>query len=37
VPTLVEFGYPDLVVTTWYAVSGPAGLPCPFRTPARML
>jgi tripartite-type tricarboxylate transporter receptor subunit TctC len=27
VPTLVELGYPDLVVTTWYALSGPAGLP----------
>ena len=26
-PTLVELGYPDLVVTTWYALSGPAGLP----------
>lgn len=27
VPTLVELGYPELVVTTWYALSGPAGLP----------
>lgn len=27
VPTLVELGYPDLVVTTWYSLSGPAGLP----------
>jgi len=27
VPTLVELGYPDLVVTTWYALSGPAGIP----------
>ena len=27
VPTLVELGYPDLVVTTWYGLSGPAGLP----------
>jgi tripartite-type tricarboxylate transporter receptor subunit TctC len=26
VPTLVELGYPDLVVTTWYALSGPAGM-----------
>ena len=26
-PTLVELGYPDLVVTTWYALAGPAGLP----------
>jgi tripartite-type tricarboxylate transporter receptor subunit TctC len=27
VPTLVELGYPDLIVTTWYALAGPAGLP----------
>jgi tripartite-type tricarboxylate transporter receptor subunit TctC len=27
VPTLAELGYPDLVVTTWYALSGPAGMP----------
>lgn len=27
VPTLTELGYPELVVTTWYALSGPAGLP----------
>ena len=27
VPTLVELGYPELVVTTWYSLSGPAGLP----------
>ena len=26
-PTLVELGYPDLVVTTWYSLAGPAGLP----------
>jgi tripartite-type tricarboxylate transporter receptor subunit TctC len=26
-PTLVELGYPELVVTTWYALSGPAGIP----------
>ena len=26
VPTLVELGYPDLVVRTWYGLSGPAGL-----------
>ena len=26
-PTLVELGYPELVVTTWYSLSGPAGLP----------
>jgi tripartite-type tricarboxylate transporter receptor subunit TctC len=27
VPTLVELGYPELVVTTWYSLSGPAGIP----------
>ncbi len=27
VPTLAELGYPELVVTTWYALSGPASLP----------
>jgi tripartite-type tricarboxylate transporter receptor subunit TctC len=27
VPTLAESGYPDLVASTWYALSGPAGLP----------
>jgi tripartite-type tricarboxylate transporter receptor subunit TctC len=27
VPTLKELGYPDLVATQWYALSGPAGLP----------
>lgn len=26
-PTLVELGYPELVVRTWYSLSGPAGLP----------
>ena len=26
-PTLTELGYPELVVTTWYSLSGPAGLP----------
>jgi tripartite-type tricarboxylate transporter receptor subunit TctC len=26
-PTLTELGYPELVVTTWYGLSGPAGLP----------
>lgn len=26
-PTLVELGYLDLVVTTWYSLAGPAGLP----------
>jgi len=27
VPTLAELGYPDLVATTWWALSAPAGLP----------
>lgn len=27
VPTLQELGYDDLVITTWYTVSGPAHLP----------
>jgi tripartite-type tricarboxylate transporter receptor subunit TctC len=27
VPTLIELGYPELVVRTWYGLSGPAGLP----------
>jgi len=26
VPTLTELGYPELVVTTWYSLSGPKGL-----------
>jgi tripartite-type tricarboxylate transporter receptor subunit TctC len=26
-PTLKELGYPDLVATTWWALSAPAGLP----------
>ncbi len=26
-PTLTELGYPELVVTTWYSLSSPAGLP----------
>ena len=26
-PTLVELGYPGLIVRTWYSLSGPAGLP----------
>jgi tripartite-type tricarboxylate transporter receptor subunit TctC len=26
VPTLAESGYPDLVVRTWFALSGPAGV-----------
>jgi tripartite-type tricarboxylate transporter receptor subunit TctC len=27
VPTLVEQGYPELIVRTWYSLSGPVGLP----------
>lgn len=27
VPTFKELGYPELVATTWFSVSGPAGLP----------
>jgi tripartite-type tricarboxylate transporter receptor subunit TctC len=27
VPTFVELGYPELVATTWFALSGPAGMP----------
>ncbi len=27
VSTLVELGYPEMVATTWFALSGPAGLP----------
>ena len=27
IPTLKELGYPDIVSTTWLALSGPAGLP----------
>jgi tripartite-type tricarboxylate transporter receptor subunit TctC len=27
VPTLAELGYKDLVATTWWAISAPAGLP----------
>jgi len=26
-PTLSELGYPELVATRWWALSGPAGLP----------
>jgi tripartite-type tricarboxylate transporter receptor subunit TctC len=29
VPTLKELGYPDLVVTTWFGLAAPAGLPPP--------
>lgn len=27
VPTLKELGYPDLVVTTWFGIAAPAGVP----------
>jgi tripartite-type tricarboxylate transporter receptor subunit TctC len=27
VPTMKELGYPDLVVTTWFGIAAPAGLP----------
>ncbi len=27
VPTLVELDYPEMVATTWFGLSGPAGLP----------
>lgn len=27
VPTFKEVGYPDIVATTWFSLSGPAGLP----------
>src|SRR5258706_156588 len=27
VPTFNELGYPDLIGTTWFSLSGPAGLP----------
>ena len=27
VPTLKELGHPDLIITTWFSISGPAGLP----------
>jgi tripartite-type tricarboxylate transporter receptor subunit TctC len=27
VPTFAELGFPDLVATTWFSLSGPAGLP----------
>lgn len=29
VPTFKELGYPDIVTTTWFSLSGPAGLPRP--------
>ena len=27
IPTFKELGYPDLIATTWFGVSGPAGVP----------
>jgi len=29
VPTYVESGYPDLIATVWFGLSGPAGVPAP--------
>jgi len=29
VPTLKELGYPELVCTTWFSLSGPPGIPAP--------
>jgi len=29
IPTFAESGYPDLVATVWFSLSGPAGLPQP--------
>jgi len=29
VPTFAESGYPELVATVWFSLSGPAGLPAP--------
>jgi tripartite-type tricarboxylate transporter receptor subunit TctC len=29
VPTFVELGHPELVASTWFGLSGPAGLPAP--------
>jgi tripartite-type tricarboxylate transporter receptor subunit TctC len=29
VPTFAELGFPDLTATTWFSISGPAGLPKP--------
>jgi tripartite-type tricarboxylate transporter receptor subunit TctC len=31
-PTFKELGYPDLVASTWFGISGPAGLPEPIVT-----
>ena len=32
VPTFAESGYPELVATVWFSLSGPAGLPAPVVT-----
>jgi tripartite-type tricarboxylate transporter receptor subunit TctC len=32
VPTFAESGYPELVATVWFSLSGPAGLPAPVAT-----
>jgi tripartite-type tricarboxylate transporter receptor subunit TctC len=32
VPTFPELGHPDLVASTWFGISGPAGLPEPIAT-----
>ena len=29
IPTFAESGYPDLVATVWFSLSGPAGMPVP--------
>jgi tripartite-type tricarboxylate transporter receptor subunit TctC len=32
VPTFAESGYPELVATVWFSLSGPAGIPAPVVT-----
>jgi tripartite-type tricarboxylate transporter receptor subunit TctC len=32
IPTFAELGYPDLTASTWFALSGPAGLPADIAT-----
>ena len=32
VPTLGELGYPQILVSAWWCVAGPAGLPAPLAT-----
>jgi tripartite-type tricarboxylate transporter receptor subunit TctC len=29
VPTFAELGFPDIVLTAWFSLSGPPGLPAP--------